>query len=181
MGVVGRETGVGIELAVLVVAFVLILLLPSDRRDWGRRIPVGSWLSWLCAKALGARLSVGDCGDAETDENGRKAEGAVAPPDIRLCSLFLSLTGVGESSIISTQPEELSPAGVLVFSLSLSRLRLLGFKVLCLSGDAERRDDFELEAEGDAVPDGPAFGGGGGALVLAVLLTLPMRMRGTRV
>lgn len=179
MGVVGRETGVGIELAVLVVAFVLILLLPSDRRDCGRRIPVGSW---LCAKALGARLSVGDCGDADTDENGRKAEGAVGPPDIRLCSLFLSLTGVGESSIISTQPEELSPAGVLVFSPSLPRLCLLGFNVLCLSGDVERRDDFELEAEGDAVPDGPAFGGGGGgALVLAVLLTLPMRMRGTRV
>lgn len=53
VGVEGREIGVGIELAVLVVAFVLMLLLPSDRRDCGRRKPVGNW---LCAKALGARL-----------------------------------------------------------------------------------------------------------------------------
>lgn len=40
VGVVGRETGVGIELTVLVVAFVLTLLLPSESRDCGRRMPV---------------------------------------------------------------------------------------------------------------------------------------------
>ena len=39
VGVVGRETGVGIELTVLVVALVLTLLLPSESRDCGRRIP----------------------------------------------------------------------------------------------------------------------------------------------
>lgn len=55
VGVVGRETGVAIELAVLVVAFVLMLLLPSDVRDCGLRMPVGIL---LCE--LGGRLSVGD-------------------------------------------------------------------------------------------------------------------------
>lgn len=44
MGVDGREIGVGIELAVLVVAFVLMLLRPSERRDCGRLMPVGIWL-----------------------------------------------------------------------------------------------------------------------------------------
>ena len=41
VGVVGRETGVGIELIVLEVALVLTLLLPSDVRECGLRIPVG--------------------------------------------------------------------------------------------------------------------------------------------
>ena len=41
MGVVGREEGVGIELTVLVVAFVLTLLRPSDTLDCGRRMPEG--------------------------------------------------------------------------------------------------------------------------------------------
>lgn len=44
VGVEGRETGVGIELTVLEVAFVLMLLLPSESRDCGLRIPVGIWL-----------------------------------------------------------------------------------------------------------------------------------------
>lgn len=38
---VGREEGVGIELTVLVVAFVLTLLLPSDTLDCGLRMPEG--------------------------------------------------------------------------------------------------------------------------------------------
>ena len=41
VGVVGLETGVGIELNVLDVALVLTLLRPSDVRDCGRRMPVG--------------------------------------------------------------------------------------------------------------------------------------------
>ena len=41
VGVHGRDTGVGIELVVLVVAFVLMLLRPSESRDWGRLMPVG--------------------------------------------------------------------------------------------------------------------------------------------
>ena len=41
VGVVGRDTGVGMELAVLVVALVLMLLLPSEVRDCGRRALVG--------------------------------------------------------------------------------------------------------------------------------------------
>ena len=40
LGVAGREVGVGIELIVLVVAVVLILLLPSERRDCGLRMPL---------------------------------------------------------------------------------------------------------------------------------------------
>lgn len=44
VGVVGREVGVAMELAVLVVAFVLMLLLPSDVRDCGLRLPKGRLL-----------------------------------------------------------------------------------------------------------------------------------------
>ena len=43
VGVDGRDEGVGMELAVLVVAFVLMLLRPSvevDSLDCGRRMPV---------------------------------------------------------------------------------------------------------------------------------------------
>jgi len=55
VGVVGLDVGVGIELEVLVVAFVLTLLRPSvetERRDCGRRIPEGAV---LCDRELGAR------------------------------------------------------------------------------------------------------------------------------
>lgn len=47
VGVEGREDGVGMELVVLVVAFVLTLLRPSvetERRDCGRRVPEGIML-----------------------------------------------------------------------------------------------------------------------------------------
>ena len=75
-GVVGRETGVGIELTVLVVAFVLTLLLPSESRDCGRRMPLAAGML-LCDDELGGRISEGEL--ALTVVSGRKAEGAVGP------------------------------------------------------------------------------------------------------
>lgn len=55
-----------------------------------------------------------------SEEKARKlaADGGL---EVLLCSLSFGLTGEGESSIISTQPEEF-PAGVRMFS-SLSALR----------------------------------------------------------
>lgn len=54
VGVAGRDVGVGIELAVLLVALVLILLLPSvDTESRDCDLLVGAA---LCDKALGGRL-----------------------------------------------------------------------------------------------------------------------------
>lgn len=82
--------------------------------------------------------------------------------------------------MMRTHPE-LSPAGVL--TPSLSRLCRLGFRLLCFSGDEDRIDDFELDAVGDADPEGPAFGREESCLMfgVALLVTLPIRRRGTRV
>ena len=60
MGVVGREEGVGIELAVLVVAFVLTLLRPSDTLDCGRRTPEGIVLWDKELGALGMPVGEGE-------------------------------------------------------------------------------------------------------------------------
>lgn len=173
---VGREMGVGIELAVLVVAFVLTLLRPSDVRDCGRRIPVGIW---LCDSALGGRLSAGEFGVAEL--RGRKEEGAVGPDRLRY-AFSLSLSGDGVSSIIKTQPEVL-PTGVWGFSRLRSRLWAFGFDIIGLSGDGDRSEDLELEAEGERTEEGPALAAGmvEPELVVVRLVTLPIRMRGTRV
>jgi hypothetical protein len=51
VGVEGRDIDVGMELTV--DAVVLVLVLPSDKRDCGRRIPVSITL-WL--KALELRV-----------------------------------------------------------------------------------------------------------------------------
>lgn len=182
MGVDGREMGVGIELVVLVVATVLILLLPSvdtDNLDIGRRL-VGAP---GCDMALGARLPLEGDGDADVeaaDIRPRYAEGAIGL-DVRRRSFSLSLTGDGESSMISTHPDE-SLAGVLLFSLSESILCLRGLNVLVLSGDLFGRNDEDdvLEVIGEDIPEGPAFGVCG-AFPLIRLVTLAMRNRGTRV
>lgn len=66
VGVAGREVGVGIELAVLVVALVLILLLPSvDTESRDCDLFVGAT---LCDKTLGGRLKLGG-GTGEEDED----------------------------------------------------------------------------------------------------------------
>lgn len=178
VGVVGLEMGVGMELIVLDVAFVLTLLRPSDVRDCGRRIPVGIW---LCDIALGERLSDGEMGDAMVEDNGRNADGAMGP-DLRRCILSLSLSGEGLSSMIRTHPEVL-PAGVLTFSALRSRLCDFCLDATDFSGDDDRRDDFELDVEGDRTEEGPALGVLWDAAVLTPvrLVTLPMRIRGTRV
>ena len=178
VGVVGRETGVGIELAVLVVAFVLILLLPSEVRDWGLRVVVGIC---VCDNALGGRLSDPDCVELVMDDSGRKADGA-RPPDLRLTSLSFRGDGEGESSMINTHPELLP--GVMVLS-STSTLCRLVFRVLALSGDRDRSDDLELATEGEVTEEGPALAAGGtgadaGGGTCRVLM-LPIRILGTRV
>ena len=58
--------------------------------------------------------------------------------------------------MIRTHPEVL-PTGVRVLSLSVSTLCRLCLMVV-FSGDCERTDDLELEAEGDAMEEGPGFG-----------------------
>lgn len=163
----------------LVVATVLMLLLPSvetDSLDNGLRLPdIPPWDS-----ALGARLTFeGDGDDTEGEIRPRYAEGAEGL-EVRRFSFSLSFTGDGESSMISTHPE-VSLAGVRLFSPSESMLCLRVFKVLVLSGEGIRwSDDEELEAAGEDMPEGPAFGVWG-ALPLSLLVTLAMRNRGTRV
>lgn len=169
MGVVGRETGVGIELTVLDVALVLTLLLPSEVREWGLRTPVGIW---PCDEALGGRVSGGGLAVVvDVRARGRKLDGAIGPPERRRTCFSLSLSGDGESSMMRTQPEVL-PTGVLF--LSISRLCAFDFSAGGLSGDSDRS---ELDLEDEAIEEGPAFGEG----KPVPRLTLPIRMRGTRV
>lgn len=109
------------ELVVLVVAFVLMLLRPSvdtESRDCGRRIPVGMA---VCDKTLGDLLLPDGGESIETEDIGRNAVGAEGGLDVRRRSLFLSLTGDGESSMISTHPDD-SPPGVRRASASRSTL-----------------------------------------------------------
>ena len=178
VGVVGLEMGVGIELIVLDVAFVLTLLRPSDVRDCGRRMPTGMLL-W--DNALGERLSDGELGEGLVEAKGRNADGAMGP-DLRRCTLSLSFNGEGVSSMMRTHPE-VFPTGVFIFSACKSRLCDFGLEVVSFSGDEERSDDFELDAEGERIEEGPALELDCDTAVLAVvrLLTLPMRIRGTRV
>ena len=167
---------------VLVVAFVLVLLRPSvevDSLDCGRRIPVGMT---LCDKALDARLLLAfEVGDStETEDMGLKEVGADGGLEVRRRSFSLSLTGEGESSMMSTQPDE-SPPGVRLASVSKS---MLAFRDL---GIVANRSSLETEREEEAV-DGAGeavalagMGGGGMAFAAARLVTLPIRSRGTRV
>lgn len=104
VGVDGREDGVGIELMVLDVAFVLTLLRPSvdtDRRDVGRRIPDCIPLCDIALGALGMPDGDDSCGGVAGSLNDDGAVGL----DVRLLSLSLSLRGEGESSMISTHPD----------------------------------------------------------------------------
>lgn len=92
------------ELQVLAVATVDTLLLPSvdtDRRDCGRRM---ADCTNCCDCALGARGMEEDVGDS--DPIGRNEDGAGGGLDMRLLSLSLFLAGEGESSMMSTHPEE---------------------------------------------------------------------------
>jgi hypothetical protein len=117
VGVAGRETGVGIELTVVVV---LTLLRPSvevDSRDCGLLKPEECTF-WDGTPGV---LKEPVWGESASEAKARKpaAEGGL---DALLCSLSLGLVGEGESSIIRTQPEEF--AGVRLFS-SLSATRRL--------------------------------------------------------
>ncbi len=180
MGVVGRDMGVGIELLVLVVAIVLMLLLPSvdtESLDSGLRL-VGTP---LCERALGARLPLDGEGEAAAgDATRRNAEGAVGL-EVRRRSLSLSFTGDGESSMMSTHPDE-SLAGVRLFSLSESMLcRRSRVLPLFLSGDClGRREEEGPGVRGEEMPEGPALGVDR-EFPLTLLVTLGMRSRGTRV
>ena len=181
VGVDGREEGVGIELAVLVVAFVLVLLRPSvdtDSRDCGRRMPVGMTL-W--DNALGALL-LPSPESMELEDMGRNAVGAAEGGlEVRRRSLSLSFTGDGESSMIRTQPDVSAPPGVRRFSASKSTLCLRDFGIVAKRSSCEaERDDEAVDGAGE----GDAFtgtGGGGMALAAVRLVTLPIRSRGTRV
>lgn len=115
MGVAGRDVGVGMVLMDAVV-LTLLLSVPTDSREPDRTFV-------LLAKAE-ADVAVVVAFDF------RKAEGPVGLmlglDDLLGCSLSLFFTGDGESSIISTQPED-SPAGDLLklfrFTASSSKLR----------------------------------------------------------
>ncbi len=182
MGVEGREDGVGIELVVLVVAFVLMLLRPSvdtESRDCGRRMPGMA----VCDKTLGALLPPDGGESTDIEDIGRNAVGADGGLDVRRRSLSLSLAGDGESSMISTHPDE-SPPGVRRASASRSTLcrRNLDFAVERSSCEVERaeRDEDAVEGAGE----GEAFtgiGGGGIAFAAERLVTEPIRSLGTRV
>jgi len=171
VGVEGREDGVRIELPEVVVAFVLTLLRPSERRDCGLRSPNGTA---VCERALGDRLLNIDVGDADAEPMLRYADGADG------LDLRFSLTGVGESCISITQPfsfgSRLRPPSELM-------LDLLDF-LLKLSCEecVERMEDEDAEGAGEgAAGEGAAFGCGGMALAPVLLVMLPIRIRGTRV
>jgi hypothetical protein len=153
---------VGIELV------VVVLRLPTDSLDCGRRIPVFMVL-WL--KLLGLPGSKTGAGiDVETP--GRKAVGAEGLESLRL-SLSLSFGGEGESSIIRTHPDD-SPPAFLLFLLGASSLRLesllrlLEYIELLIEDDDEDADAFVIV-------------NGAGTLVFDRVVILPMRNRGTRV
>lgn len=181
MGVDGREEGVGMELVVLVVAFVPMLLRPSvdtESRDCGRRMPVDMA---VCDKALGALLLPDGGESTDIEDMGRNAVGAEGGLDVRRRSLSLSLAGDGESSMISTHPDE-SPPGVRRASASRSTLcrRNFDFAVERSSEERAERDEDAVEGAGE----GEAFAGmGGGGIAFAAerLVTEPIRSLGTRV
>lgn len=133
VGVAGREDGVGIELVVAIV-----LRLAPESRDCGRRIPV--FIVLLNKEPPLSFEIVGDT--AEVEAPGRKAACAEGL-DTRLRSLSTSLTGEGESSIMSTHPE-VSAAGVLFTLVSISALRLAGVGFAARSSAALDRIDADL-------------------------------------
>lgn len=184
VGVEGREEGVGIELVVLVVAFVLVLLRPSvdtDSLDCGRRM-VGMI---LCDKALDALLLlILDEGESmELEDTGRNAVGAaVGGLEVRRLSLSISFAGDGESSMIKTQPDVSPPPGVRLLSASKSTLCLRDFGMVAKRSSCF--DETDRDDEVDGAGEGEAFAGnGGGGIELAAgrVVTLPIRKRGTRV
>lgn len=163
MGVAGRDTGVGIELV------VVVLTLPADSLDCGRRIPV---FIVLCIRLLG--LLGPDAGrgiDVAPPE--RNAVGAEGLESLRL-SLSLSFGGEGESSMIRTHPEDSPPALFLVLlgSVSLLRLesllRLLEYIELLIDDEDDDADAFLVA-------------NGAGELAFGLVVILPRRNRGTRV
>ena len=92
------------------------------------------------------------------DETARKDDGATGP-DMRRSSL--SLSGEGVSSMMRTQPD-VFPTGVFGLSLSTSKLSRLVLDIMGFSGEWDRKDDLELDAEGEVTLEGPALGGIGG-------------------
>lgn len=86
---------------------------------------------------------------------GRNADGAIGP-DLLRWTFSLSFSGEGESSMMRTQPE-VFPTGVLTFSELKSRLWDFGFEATSFSGEGDRRDDFELEVEGERIDEGPGL------------------------
>lgn len=161
MGVAGRETGVGIELV------VVVLRLPADSLDCGRRIPV---FIALCIRLLGLLgPEAGEGIDVEPPE--RNAVGAEGLESLRL-SLSLSFGGEGESSMIRTHPEDSPLLLFFLGSASLLRLesllRLLEYIELLIDDDDEDADAFVVT-------------NGAGELAFGLVVILPRRNRGTRV
>jgi len=162
VGVAGRETGVGIELV------VVVLRLPADSRDCGRRMPVFTVL-WLRLFDLpDPKAGVGI--DVETP--GRNAVGAEGLESLRL-SLSLSFGGDGESSIIRTHPED-SPPELPLFLLGSTSLRLKSLLRLLEYIELLIDDEDEVAVVFVIV-------NGAGELAFGRLAILPMRNRGTRV
>lgn len=176
VGVDGRDDGVSIELAVLVVAIVLTLLRPSsvdiESRDCGRRA-----FGAMVLLFNGLLVTVGKL-EAEVDTVGRNADGAVI--ETRRFSFSLSFIGEGESSTINTHPDE-SLAGVLRVSNSLPKLCGRDLMLPRSSRGIDLMDE-ELDAAGEDVrADDDDTRGGGTTLVFGREVILPIRMRGTRV
>lgn len=154
VGVAGREIGVGIE------PVVVVLRLPADRRDCGRRV-----LAFIAKEFDLPSAKVGEGLDVGT--LGRNAVGAEGLESRRV-SLSFSFGGEGESSMIRTHPEESPPELFLFLSESMSLFRLAENAELLL----EDEDDaaIPLAALNDA-----------GELRFGRLARLPIRNRGTRV
>lgn len=107
VGVAGREVGVGIE--------VVVAVLPPDNRDCGRLILVLPVLIVLWKRGLA--FDDPKVGEEEVDAAGRNVLFGLEP-------LRRSFGGEGESSIMSTQPEVSPAEPFLLFSDSVSVLRL---------------------------------------------------------
>jgi len=145
VGVAGREDGVGIE---LVVAVVLPLVVES--RDCGLRI--AAFMVLLNREAPLSFCTVGDAADVEAARrNAVGAEGLEA----RLRSFSVSLTGDGESSIMSTQPDVSAP-GVFFGLTSMSARFLARLDLKERSSPPFDRNEVERSIFAGVLASGPS-------------------------
>lgn len=181
VGVEGRDDGVGMELVVDVV-----LALAADNRDCGRRIPV-----FIVLLYSDVPLSACTGGDEAAVDAPRRKEVGAGGLDVLLRSFPTSLTGEGESSIMSTQPD-VSATGVLFALVSSSTLRRPGGSLMVRSSRApllrrevDRIIFMAVEVVGEymlAVLAGCADNACTAvAFAFDLPFMLPIRIRGTRV